>query len=124
MQSPRVQCTVSTCSHWVPKDLCNADAIDVLHDQSRTPGSTQCHTFVARTDVGATFKAMGNVDYTGAVSEPFAPGQQLNPRVMCVAQRCEYWYRGNECHAQRIHITGERAQRCADTDCATFELKG
>ena len=123
MTRPQVQCTVSSCSHWVPGDLCNADVIDVLDERSRSPGSTQCHTFVARANVAGTIGALGNVDYTGTVAEPFAPGQQLSPRVACVAQQCTYWGEGNACHAERIRITGAQARHCEDTDCATFALK-
>lgn len=124
--SPRVKCVVNTCTHYLPGDVCAADAIHIWHQQegkmSRTIDETECKSFHKNENLLDMVGAMHNVNADGMVTAPFFSGQQLNPGVKCIVSTCEYWKDGDICIAEAIEITGRNAQECENTNCQTFGM--
>jgi Domain of Unknown Function (DUF1540) len=123
---PRVKCVVNTCTHYMPGDVCAADAIHIWHQQkgemSRTPDETECKSFHKNENLLDMVGATHNVNAGGLVTAPFMAGQQLSPGVKCIVSTCKYWQNGDICEAEAIEITGSSAQECGETDCQTFGL--
>ncbi len=124
MNSPQVECSVSTCAHWMPQSLCAAGKIDVLNQSAgqmaQSIDESECKTFIGRASISNMVSSLDNVNWGGTVAEPFAAGTQLTPDVTCVIETCKYWEDGDGCSATAIRITGSHAQDCQDTNCATF----
>lgn len=122
--SPEVHCVVSTCTHYVPGDLCSAYNIDILYEEegrmAQNSEQTECKTYEHRRGLANMLGSMDNVNVTGAVTELFTPGVQLTPSVTCTVESCKYWDQGNLCGADEIDVSGQHANECADTNCATY----
>lgn len=125
---PTVVCNVDTCTHWIPGSLCGAGKIDILMQDPRhmadSVRQTECKTFARRSSVANFIGSMDNVNWGGAVAEPFVEGTQLTPAVTCVVDTCRYWAQHDGCDADQIHVIGPRAQECQDTHCATYAQRG
>lgn len=123
---PRVKCIVNTCTHYMPGDVCAADAIHIWHQQkgemSRTIDETECKSFHKYENLLDMVGATHNVDVSGLVKAPLLDGQQLSPGVKCIVSTCEYWAEQDQCVAEAIEITGRDAAQCSTTNCQTFAL--
>lgn len=125
---PTVQCNVQTCTHWMPGSLCGAAKVDILmqdpRHMARSVVQTECKTFALKSSVVNFIGSLDNVNWRGALAEPFHEGTQLIPEVTCVIESCEYWASHDGCRAQSIHVTGQDARECQDTHCATYTRSG
>ncbi|MBI2914776.1 MAG: DUF1540 domain-containing protein [Firmicutes bacterium] len=125
MGSPRVECEVDTCTHWLTGDRCAAANIDILNEDearmSEIAEQTECKTFYNRSGITSYLGSMDNVNWVEMAREPFEEGKQLTPSVTCVVDSCKYWSTGEQCHAEAIKVTGQGADECQDTNCGTFE---
>ncbi|HEY3315438.1 MAG TPA: DUF1540 domain-containing protein [Bacillota bacterium] len=124
MPNPEVKCSVDTCAHWLPGEVCGAGNIDILDRQAKNADDTKCKTFYLRSSVANAIGALDNINWSGAIREPFQEGLQLTPSVTCVVEGCAYWSSGDHCDARSIRVTGDDANQCEETDCQTFESKG
>lgn len=126
MSRPRVICEVDTCTHWIPGNLCGAANIDILHEEegkmAQADPQTECKTFYKKTGITSYLGSMDNVNWGGVLTGAFRDGTQVVPSVTCVVDTCTYWKDGNLCAAQEIKVTGQGANECQDTNCATFDL--
>ena len=124
MSMPTVGCEVNTCTHWMSGSLCGASTIDILmqdpRHMARSVEQTECKTFALRRSVANIIGSMDNVNWGGAIAEPFVEGTQLSPEVTCVVETCQYWAKHDGCSADRIHVSGREAKECQDTHCATY----
>ena len=126
-KSPKVQCEVNTCTHWLPGEICGAANIDILFEEegrmAKADAHTECKTFYKRDGITSYLGAMDNVNWGGLVSGPFRDGQQVSPEVVCIVESCKFWTKGNLCEADGIRVTGRSADECQDTNCGTFMAK-
>lgn len=127
MSKTEVKCEVNTCTHWIA-GLCGAANIDILNEEvgkmAKSMEHTECKTFSKRRGVANMLGSLDNVNWSGLITEPFLPGQQLTPTITCVVDSCIHWSEGNRCHADEILVTGPDANECQDTNCGTFKLEG
>lgn len=123
MPNPMVKCSVDTCSHWLPGEVCGAGNIDILDREAKSSDDTKCKTFNHRSSVANAVGALDNVNWSGMVREPFQEGHQITPSVTCVVGDCVYWKQGDYCTADSIQVTGDDATACEQTDCRTMESK-
>lgn len=126
-KSPKVLCEVSTCTHWLPGELCGAAGIDILYEEegrmAEQVAHTECKTFYKRGGLTSYLGSADNVNWGGLVSGPLKAGLQITPGVTCIVKSCKYWSDGDLCVAREIKVSGKNADECQDTDCATFELR-
>ncbi|MBE3581676.1 MAG: DUF1540 domain-containing protein [Thermoanaerobacteraceae bacterium] len=127
MDGPKVKCTVNTCVHWLKGNQCNANNIDITHEEegkmSHIAEHTQCKTFYQRRGVANTLGSLDNVNWGGWITSTLLPGSQVYPAVTCTVSSCEYWVEGNRCRAPEIDVVGANADECQDTNCYTFRPK-
>ncbi len=124
MPSPRVECEVNTCTHWIPGRYCSAANIDILNEeenQAESPEHTECKTFSERRGIANMLGSLDNVNWGGLATGLILDGQQVTPSVTCVVESCVFWEKGNRCNAGAIRVTGRDARECQDTDCHTFK---
>lgn len=81
---------------------------------------TECKTFYGRSGVSSYLGSMDNVNWLGMVREPLLPGTQATPEVACTVASCKYWREGDLCDADEIKVSGQGADECQDTNCATY----
>lgn len=121
---PTIRCDVNTCTHWILGSLCGAGKIDILMQDPRHMAhgvqQTECKTFALRSSVANIIGSMDNMNWGGVIAEPFTPGTQVTPDVVCVVKTCQYWLERDQCNAHQIHVTGQEAKECQDTHCATY----
>ena len=126
--NPEVKCFASTCTHWVPGNICGAGNIDILNEEvgkmSQSVEQTMCKTFEERRSLANFIGSADNVNWVGFAEELVGVGRRLNPTVTCIVDTCKHYHKGDLCNIDVIEITGKSAEECQATNCATFEYSG
>lgn len=127
MQATKVKCVVSTCTHWLEGNHCNASNIDILHEEenkmSQNAEQTQCKTFNQRRGLANMLGSLDNINWSGVLSKSLLLSEETNPTVTCLVHSCVHWYEGNRCRAASIDVVGDNADESQDTNCYTFQMK-
>lgn len=125
MARPQVRCDVTTCAYNLPGNLCAAERIEMREQHRDRPatgdGDTACHAFLYRRGLVQTLTALGGLNLSGLVAEPFHRGTtETTPEVDCGVRNCLHWTEGGTCRAESIQVSGEAATLPEETNCSTF----
>jgi len=113
-----VECSVERCVHNM-NNMCNAQHIHVVGDNTKQASQTDCHTFELR-QVRSSVVDMTNVNITGAVDQIFSDEPVMNPAIRCSVGECIYNVDLRACRAEQINVEGPDSGTIQQTECATF----
>jgi len=102
-----LSCSVTNCAHN-KDDLCSLNDIKVGGHQANVKEETCCSSFEDRED------SVQNMS-DSSQAEP-------ETEIECDARECVY-NEDKECTASEIHVSGDGASECEETECHTFRMK-
>lgn len=102
-----LKCSATTCQ-YNRSNLCVLNAIHVDGSTACVNSETSCGSFSPKT--GSFTNVMNNTEV------------KPETKIKCHAQECTY-NKDMQCSADSIQISGAGADRCGDTECATFKAK-
>ncbi len=123
MPNSNLECEVSSCTFWIPTNVCAATRVSIADQYAKVPAGTECQTFIPRNSFTNVVQSISNLNWPGIISEPFNLGKQINPIISCSANNCTYWAEGDICTAKNILISGMPVSESPDSQCSTFAKK-
>lgn len=103
----QLKCSADTCVNNC-SGLCALNGIQVDGSTACCCSETSCGSFSPKTD--AFTNSVNNMDV------------KPETRIQCHARECVY-NKDMRCSADSIRISGHGADRCGDTECATFKAR-
>lgn len=115
----KLSCSARCCINNI-NGLCSAKAIHIRGVEAYSSSGTFCNTYEFN-KFSNTVSNITNVNFFGAITQPFTNNIMMSPEIACDAVKCTHNNRGF-CDAKDVYINGEYSKNVNEITCQTFNI--